>query len=31
MREFNVADPDGHRIRFGQPTSAQPDGELLED
>ena len=31
MREFNVADPDGHRIRFGSPTTAQADGKLLED
>jgi catechol 2,3-dioxygenase-like lactoylglutathione lyase family enzyme len=26
MREMNVRDPDGHRIRFGTPTDAQADG-----
>ncbi len=31
MREMNVADLDGHRLRFGAPTSAQADGTLLED
>jgi uncharacterized glyoxalase superfamily protein PhnB len=31
MRELNVADPDGHRLRFGTPTSAPPSGTLIED
>jgi uncharacterized glyoxalase superfamily protein PhnB len=30
MRELNVADPDGHRLRFGTPTSQPPSGTLLE-
>ena len=31
MRELNVADLDGHRIRFGTPTSAPPSGTLIEE
>ena len=31
MRELNVADPDGHRLRFGAPTSQPPSGTLRED
>jgi catechol 2,3-dioxygenase-like lactoylglutathione lyase family enzyme len=29
VRELNVADPDGHRIRFSQPTRLPPDGVPL--
>jgi uncharacterized glyoxalase superfamily protein PhnB len=29
VRELNVADPDGHRIRFSMPTSEPPDGPPL--
>ncbi len=32
VREMNVADPDGHRIRFGSETDAPSDGvPLAED
>ena len=31
VRELNVADPDGHRIRFSMRTTAEPDGvDLVE-
>lgn len=29
MREMNVEDPDGHRLRFGHTTDAPPDGVPL--
>jgi catechol 2,3-dioxygenase-like lactoylglutathione lyase family enzyme len=31
VREMNVADPDGHRMRFSTSTSAPPDGVPLMD
>jgi uncharacterized glyoxalase superfamily protein PhnB len=31
VREMNVADPDGHRIRFSQSDSGPPDGRPLVD
>jgi uncharacterized glyoxalase superfamily protein PhnB len=31
MRELNVADLDGHRLRFGTPSSAPPSGTLIEE
>ena len=31
VREMNVADPDGHRIRFSTGTEAPPDGPDLVD
>jgi uncharacterized glyoxalase superfamily protein PhnB len=32
VRELNVGDPDGHRLRFSMPTDRPPDGvQLRED